>query len=367
MLPGGTDLLYRQALAAGHEPYVRVEVWRGAVRLATDVVFLAGSVDATLTSRVSRTLSLTLPKGDYPVEDDGLFAPFGNVIRAYRGLIFADGERYVWRVFTGRITEVEQDEGACYVVAQDRAADVADAAFVAPENSVPGIPVFDEFQRLVSDGLPDATFGPSDSFFQTMPIETWEHDRAGALDEIAVSVGAFWYPLADGRFVMRKVPWTVAGDPVVTLTDTEGGTVLRARPGRGRAKVYNSVTVTGERTDGTAPVFHTAEDLNPASPTFVDGPFGRRNTLINLQTPSTPDAARQAAEDFLRRTTAFTESWSYVCIPDASVELGDIQRLDVRGRVDIRQVVAQFSMPLDTTEMMSVSCRAQVVGSLETL
>jgi len=366
MLPGGTDLLYRNALAAGHEPYLRAEVWSGdGQRLATDLIVLGGQVDATLTSRVSRTLTLALHEDFYPAEETDLLAPFGNTIRVYRGLIFADGERYVWQVFTGRITDAQQDDGVCQILASDPAQDVADAAFVTPENSVVGNPVRDEFVRLVSDAIPDATFGTSDDFFQTMPVETWEHDRAAALDEIATSIGAFWYPLANGDFVLRKVPWAVPGDPLVTLTDTDGGTILRSRPRRSRTEVYNSVTVTGERTDGTEPVWYTAEDLNPTSPTYVLGPFGRRNILVNLQTPSTTDAARQAAEDYLRRTTAFTETWDYTCVPDASIELGDVQRLDVRGRANIRQVVAAFTIPLDLDSMMSVSCRAQVIGSLE--
>jgi len=365
MLAGGTDLLYRQALAAGHEPYVRIEVWRADERLETDLVFVNGTVTATLTSRVARTCTLTVHEDLYPFNDDGLLNPFGNELRVFAGVVFADGERYIWPVFVGKIVEAALGEGDCQIVASDRAAEVEDAAFIAPENSTVGAPVVDEFQRLVSDGVPGALFGTSDSFFQVMPVLTWEHDRAGALDEMATSVGAFWYPLADGQFVLRKIPWTVAGEPLVTLTDEDGGSITSSSAVRSRETVFNSVTVTGERPDGTVPVFHTAEDSNPDSPTYTGGPFGVRNKLVQLDTPSTPDGAREAAESYLRRTTAFTEAWTFSCAPDAALELGDILRLDVRGRVDIRQVVASFSLPLTPGNEMRVQCRAQVIGALE--
>lgn len=366
MLPGGTDPTYRAALTAGHAPYIRVDVWRAGVRIAENLAYADGSVHATLTSRVSRTLDLTVHETLYPYNPEDLLAPFGNELRAYRGIRFADGHQYVWQVFRGRITDARLDEqGTVNIQAADRAADVESARFEVPENAVFGATIPSEFQRLVSDALPDAQFGDSDTFAERMPQESWEHDRAAALDEMSTAVGAFWYPLADGQFVLRRVPWTVPGDPVITLADGTGGAIFSSQAARAREGIFNSVTVTGERADGTAPVSYTARDNNPLSPTWVGGPFGVRNKQVQLQTPQTSDSARGAAQDYLRRTTALTEQWGWSCAPDAALELGDIVRLDVRERVGIVQVVAEFTMPLGFTQPMTVRGRSQVIGTLE--
>jgi hypothetical protein len=367
MLEGGTDLLYRQALASGFEPLLEVQVWRENEQLEDDLIIMSGGVSATLTSRVSRTCTLTLHEDLYPVESDGLLNPYTDRLKIYSGIRFADGEEYRWQVFGGRITRVQMNsgQGTCTVEASDRAYEVLGAAFSKPENSTFGANVLTEFKRLVSDGVPDAFFGTSDSFFETMPRLTWEHDRSQALDEIATSCGAFWYPLADEQFVLRRYPWTVPGDPVITFYDDDDGTITTSTVTRDRTNIFNQITVTGERLDGTAPVYGTVSDLNPSSATYTLGPFGIQNKLIKLNTPAIQDTAIDAANAYLRRTTALTEFWSFTCVPDASLELGDVITINAMGRTNVRQVVASMNIPLGVSGDMGVTCRAQVIGELE--
>jgi len=366
MLEGGTDLLYRQALATGIEPLLEVQVWQENEMLEDDLTILDGSISATLISRVARTCTINVHEDLYPVEEDGLLNPYTNRLKIYAGIKFGDGNEFRWQVFGGRITTATLNpDGTCTIQGADRAYEVSGAAFTTPENSSVGAGVYSEFQRLITDGVPDALFGTSDTFFQVMPLLTWEHDRAQALDEIATSIGAFWYPLANERFVLRRYPWTVAGDPVVTFSDGDDGTVLGTTVVRDRTRIFNQITLTGERLDGTAPVFSTQTDLNPDSTTYALGPFGIQNKLIQLNTPSTLDGARDAANAYLRRTTALTETWAFQCIPDASLELGDVINIEARGRTNVIQVVSNFSYPLGVSGVMGVTCRSQVIGALE--
>jgi uncharacterized protein DUF5047 len=375
MLAGGTDGLYRGALGTPHTQYVLVEVLDGAgnvLPLPPDsigedggLLFEGGTVTATLTSRVTRNLTLFVDQSLYPAAPGDLLQPYGNRLRVTLGLKFADGSRYAWVVFTGRIQRpLLTPDGRVLVPAADRANEVVEAGFVVPENSQVGNTVDAEFIRLVSDALGDAVFGASDTFFETVPQLTWSFDRAAAIDEFATSVGAFWYALADGSFVMRRYPWTVAGSPVVTLSDGQDGVIL-ASPSRDRSDVYNSITVTGERADGTAPVYALAEDNNPLSPTYVDGPFGRRHRSISLRTPQTQGTAQTAANAWLRRSVALQEAWSWSQPPDASLELGDVVTLNAYDRSGIIQVVSGFSISLEAGGEMLVQARAQVIGALE--
>lgn len=382
MLPGGSDTLYRSVLGAGHRHFVRIEVWSGlGVRLDTElpalqagtflgspeggIVFTNGMVTATLNSRVSRNLNLRVPEYMYPADEFGLLAPFGNEIRAYRGVRLGDGsEIYTWQVFRGRIRNVEQlSDGTCTVECADRAADVQDVNFVSPQNSNTGNNINDEFQRLIVDAVPDATFGASDTFAKMVEPMTWEFERAAALDEIAVSVGALWYPLANGDFVIRRFPWTVDSAPLVTLTDQGGGTVNGWGARRSRDSIFNVVTVTGERLNGDAPVYATASDATPGSPTSTTGNFGVRSRLERLQTPSTPGGAAGAAEDLLRTYVALTEEWTLQVVPDAALELGDVVTVAVNGRTVV-QVVTGIALPLDLSGDMTVSTRSIVAGGV---
>jgi hypothetical protein len=380
MLAGGTDALYRDVLAAGHEHYVRIEVWSGTgsplamLIPAADrgdpeggLVFYSGTITATLGSRVTRNLQIGVPFDLYPADPGDLLAPFGNELRVFRGVRLGDGSaKYTWPVFRGRIRDVAQSGSSAEVLVScaDRAADVVDAEFVSPQSSQTVNTVYTEFVRLVSDAVPDAEFGTSDTFSTPVKPLTWELDRAAALDEMASSASAVWYALADGSFVMRVLPWTVASSPVITLTDKDGGTVNDWTAKRSRESIFNVVTVSGERLNGDAPVYATASDNNPASPTYVGGGFGVRSLLERLQTPSTQVAAQGAAATLLANSVAPVEAWDLTLTPDASLELGDVLSLDINGRVGVIQVVSGLTMPLDLSGDMMVSTRSLVLSKV---
>jgi hypothetical protein len=379
MLPGGSDQLYRDALATGTGHFVRLEVWSGlGVPLATlipaefqgepegGLCFYNGTVSATLNSRVTRELQISVPYQMDPLAPTDLLAPFGNEIRAFRGVVLGDGSTvYTWQVFRGRIRQVHQySTGNVTLTCTDRASDVTDHEFISPQNSQTGNSVFLEFVRLVSDAVPDATFGASDEFITAVQPLTWELSRSAALDELARTMGAVWYCLANGDFVMRRYPWTQPGTPVVTLTDASGGTISSWQALRDRNMIYNVVTVSGERLNGDAPVYGTAMDTNPASPTYVGGNFGIRSLLDRLQTPATPGRAQGAAQERLAVAVAPVESFQLRCAVDASLELGDIVTLNIEGR-EVTQVVSALSVPLGVDSDMFVSTRSLVLNTLE--
>lgn len=377
MLPGGADPLYRAVLASGGKHFVRLEVWSGlGVPLEAlipaqrggepegGLCFYNATVGATLNSRVTRELQFSVPYDMYPLLPTDLLAPFGNEIRAFRGVRLGDGSTvYSWQVFRGRIRQVHQySTGNVAVTCTDRASDVVDNAFVTPQNSQPVNSILTEFQRLVSDAVPDATFGASDLFDSPVQQLTWELDRGAALDEMARSVGGLWYCLANGDFVMRRFPWTQAQLPVIRLSTAE--TINSWEAMRDRNAIYNVVTVTGERLNGEAPVYGTASDDNPASPTYVGGGFGVRSLLDRLQTPSTMGGAQGAARDRLASSIAPVEAFQLRCSVDASLELGDAVTLDIEGRETL-QVVSSLSIPLGVDDDMFVSTRSMVVNELE--
>lgn len=370
MLPGGDDPGYRALLAGPHHPYTRVEVWRNGVRVDDfgddGLPLYSGAVSATLGSQVTRQLQLTTSEEYYPAENDALLNPYGNELRVFQGIKPGAGIPYEWPTFRGKIQDAEmEDNGVCSISATDRAAEVKDSGFVRPDNSRAGYSVVSEFMRLVLDGVPDATFGLSDSISNLTPILTWESDRGNAADDLSSASNAFWYALANGDYVMRFIPWTIAQSPLYELHDGNGGTLSGAVPRKSREDVYNTVVVVGERADGTTPVYAIAQDLDPLSPTYVGGGFGIKTLFVNAQAAANQSMALTMAKTTLRYASALTQSWTLTATFDPAMELGDCVAIRARGLGPEIQVVSSFSAPLVATQPMTVSTRALRPGSLE--
>lgn len=370
---GGLDAQYRSALTRPHTAYMRVDVLaRDGTVLQSDLPFIDGSVRATLSSRVARVLGLTVDRSWFPlasngsIDTDGLLTPFGNRIKAYRGILYGDGSIISFPVFHGRIEQVQMGRnGQVTVAANDLAADVVDAQFESPQSSNPANTISTEFRRLVLGALADATFGTSDLTGTLIPPLAWQNDRAQALDDMSATVSMLWYPLADGSFVQRLTPWTNPGQTAqVALSDGTGvvsgvgGTISDWTITVSRTGVYNSVVFTSERQDGTAPVYATVRDTSASSPTYYLGNFGRKPLLIQNQAALSQSQCSAAAQNALKAATAITQVWDPVSIiPDASLELGDLIGMTADG-ASSTQVIVGFTLPLRETGDMSLSLRA---------
>lgn len=370
---GGLDAQYRAALARPHTVYNRVDVLdRQGNILQADLPFIDGSVRATLSSRVARTLSLSLDRSWFPLlpngqfDSAGLLTPFGNRVRASRGIVYGDGTIVQFPAFFGRIEQVQMSRnGQVALSGNDLAADVVDAVFETPQSSIPANSISVEFRRLVRGALDDATFGNSDLTGLKIPALAWQSDRAQALDDMSATVAMLWYPLADGSFVQRYTPWTTPGLAAqVALTDGTG--VAAGAPGAiisdwtitvSRSGVYNAVVFASERQDGSAPVYATVRDTRAGSPTSYTGNFGRKPLLIQNQAALTQSQCKAAARSALNAATAITQVWDPVSIvPDASLELGDLIDMNAEGAAST-QVISGFTLPLRETGDMSLSLR----------
>jgi hypothetical protein len=366
---------YRAALAGPHEAYSRVEVWRAGVKVeelawrgadgvglgaARNVpVFFGGSIRATFGSQVTRTMSLTVPRYLFPRATTDLLSPYGNELRAFRGIRYGNSSPDEFPVFVGPILRVKPPNSTSATIeASDNSFRVAASAFSAPAPSQSGTLVTDEFERLVKLAYPPAIFGTHSPLTELVPVLAYDTDPGSALDSLAKTANAYWYTLADGRYVIRRVPWTVLpSSGSIVLTDGPGGTVLDAYPDRNATQLYNRFTVTSERPDGGTAFYASAQDNDPTSPTYVSGPYGLRAApVIRVTGADSQQQLLALAEQLIARTRVLTDSWSITCVPDASIELGD--PLDVTAQGDrAAQVAAGFTMPLDPNGTMTIDGR----------
>lgn len=371
MIPPQTPW-YRQALAAPHEAYARVEVWRSGIQVDELAwvergtpytqgapVFFGGSVRASLASRVTRTMDLVVPEYLYPWDPWDLLNCYGTELRAFKGIRYGSGSRDEFPVFVGTVEDASPpDLGKTAIKASDTALRVAAAGFVAPLPSQSGFPVIEEIERLILDANPLATFGTHSAITALTPQLAYDSDRGQALDALAGAASANWYTLADGRYVVRFVPWTqpVSTTPLV-LADGPGGVLLTAFPVRSTSGIFNQITVISDRADGGPAEYATVADTNRASPTYIGGPFGVRSKPPIRVTGATNQGQLAAlARVELARSQALTASWQLTCVPDASLELGDPLKIQFRSR-RATQFAASFTLPLRPDASMQVQCR----------
>lgn len=351
---------YKLALRLPHRRVSRftVRTPTGAL-LAEDVPIGGGQVTARLTSRVTRTASFTASDEWFPVFATDPLSPFHAIVTIETGIAYPTGEQELFPVFTGRVYDaVRGDDGQVTFRADDLAADVLAADFEQPEKSVLGRSTIEEMQRLISDGYQWAAFGTNDVDDGTVPKLAWDEDRGKALDDLAATLEGRWFTLGNGQFVIRS--FNYAGQPaVITLTDGETGTLSSARVSVTADGAYNCIVVTAERPDTATPIKVTERDMNASSPSYFYGNFGKRVRRIRSQESLKFVDAQRVARSQLEASKALQRQWTVTCVPDMTLEPGDVTGLEWRGFTDT-QVIDTLVYPLSPQTAMSFTARSSV-------
>lgn len=354
---------YRATLPYPHKRKVILDVFQEGVKVATlgNLKFSEGSVQASLTSRVTRTADMTFSDRDFPADVNAILSPYVSVLQISSGIQYSDGLYEVFPVFRGRVAEPQRSaDGKVTIRADDLAADVLDFRFEAPENTADGSTVLKEIKRFILQALPSATFGTNDVADLGVPKLTWDEDRGQALDDLAEVLQGRWYALGNGDFVVRKYPYLVSA-PVTTLTDGPAGLVSTATRTLTRDGVVNSVTVVAERIDGTDPIRITVRNNDSSSPTRFGDRYGRVSVVIKLQTPLTVTEAQQLANQQLLTSSALAEQWNFQIVPDDTLEPGDTFLGSYRGQ-SANQVIDSITYPLTVDGLMTIQSRSSITS-----
>lgn len=351
-----SSALYKSAIHFPHQRHTIIDVVDAAGNfLARELPFTDGAVSASLTNRVTRSCQFDIEESQFPDLDTDPLSPTRAILQVRSGIRFADGTFEIFDLFRGRVQDVVlSPDGQVRVAADDRALDVVEMRFEQPRNYTPGTTI-QMIRELIAEAVPGAVFGPDNVEDATVPQLTWDEDRGQAVDDLAESLGARWYALGNGSFVVRSFPYD-DGTVVATLQDGEQGLVSEAALSKSRRGTANSVTVVSERLDGSDPVRVTARNTVPGSPTQYGDTYGRVTQIIKIQTPLTNSEAQRLARAQLNASTALTEQWSVSLTPDHTLEPGDPIRIHYRGRTAV-QVIDSITYPLGL-DSMSLSTRA---------
>lgn len=179
--------------------------------------------------------------------------------------------------------------------------------------------------------------------------------RWDALNQMGKSLGAVVHPTADNRFRIHKV--NDDAQPVWEVASGVGGVLVEVRNTRSRREQYNAVQVRWETPNGSGVAL--VVDSDPASPTYWNGPFGRKpSPEESLPTVESNSAATQAAISLLNQYKGFARSLSFTSITNPLLEPLDVVRLVTPNGVSEDYIIDSISYGLGDGTM---SCETRLV------
>lgn len=340
---------FLQRLAEDHIVATRVQLFLTDGR-TVDLEHTGGSVTVDRSQSIRRTCTVTgcdvtlIPRS--PTDQ---LATYGARLRIARGVDFGDGTSELVPLGVFRLDAVEGDLGQGPVTLQgkDLSAVIVDDKFTEPYTATGT--VVSAVTALVTRSIADAAVitDITDAAIGRRTFDV-EGDPWAAVQEIAAVAGAVVYASADGVFVIATLPDLLTTEPVWAVEATEGGVYISGTRAMTSDNVFNGVLARGENTaDNVAPVSYLATDVDPNSPTYWSGPFGRRPMFYSSATLITLAACTQAANMRLAAAKAPNASGNFSSLPNPALEAGDVLRvLHEDGTRELHQVAA-FTVPLD--------------------
>jgi Domain of unknown function (DUF5047) len=363
--------MWELACRGSHVVELRVDAYRNGVLVASNLPVDPESATLKVdgTALVRRSVDLTISDPSLvPITTSSLLDPHAVELRIFRGFRYPDGTSETIPVGRFRIATVSTAlYGGIVISGVDAAKLVADDAYVTytdtstidpdpnPTSSAGGATYLSEMQRWLTNTLPDASISVSDAITtdEPLPITTWEEgtSKLAAINELAVAIDVEVYCDNQGTFVIAPMPDPDAA-PVWTIDLGEDGVIVAATEDWDRDTVFNAVTVRGERADGTPPVYWTAKDNNPHSPTYWNGPFGRRPKVYTSAMIRSYAQALRAAATMLQRAIAPVRSMTVSMLPNPALEPGDmvLVRLppsnDRQSYREVAHMIRGYTLPL---------------------
>lgn len=366
MYPASAAL--KAAVLTDHTAVSKAEIWTSDQKLA-DLNVSAGSVMISTDSAARRTCSVSLVTDRttanlVPDNDFDNLTPFGNELRLYRGVQFANGTKEYVPLGIFVMTDVvikDTNEGvAIDVEGTDRSLIISRAKWTAPYQMVTGT-LEDSISALLSDRYPDVqTAFPTTNVSINQVILGTENDNDPWKDavEICELVGYDLYFDADGVVQMKQFP-SLDGAVVVRLFEEGNGTTaLSLERSISTNETFNGVIYTIQGSEVPEPIRVEAWDEDTSSPTYRYGKFGEVPTFVETSLLSTEDEAITAALNLLNSYIGAQETIAWTALVDPTLDVQDVVYIKSNGaKVDRLVILDDLEIPLSPEEGMSANAR----------
>lgn len=353
----------RVALTESHGMAARATVY-SPLYGELSVPIAGGQITADSGSQVRRTGSVLADPSLWPQSPQSLLAPFGAEMLVEYGIALRSGNIEWVPVIRGSLDDAQRTRpfsGSADVEVKlvDRAARVAEARLTIPGQTRSGFSAVAEITRLVQEVLPstvvsDRTGISTAAAVIDIPRERWDE----GVERLADSLAAEAYFDASGVLVVRPQP-TLADQIAWYARTKDFSTLVGAKDRLTREGVYNRVVVTGQRSDGTPPVYAVADDNDPTSPTYIGGPFGIKTYTYTSALITTVPQAQATANALLARVRGGGVQSTFEALVNPALEPGDVVGVMADdGTVVQRLILDKASVPLSPTGTQSLASRS---------
>lgn len=326
-----------------------------------------GSVVLDGDADIRGTLDLTVAERWPDTLDAVNLTPYGSEVFITRGVELGNGQ--IQRAPLGYfvLSDVEQDDapdGTLRLSGQDRTAGIVRARFEQPVQFAASATYGQVVDALVTEVYPGAVIEWDDATDDEVigRSVTEEQDRHKLLVDVVTSTGKVAFFDYRGVLVIKDPP-----DPGLPVWDVDagpGGVLVELSRELSREQVYNAVIATGEALDDTPPVRGAAYDLDPDSPTYWLGPFGKVPRFYSSPLMTTTGQANMAAASLLAQSTGLPYIVDFTSLPNPALEPLDpvevvypVDRTRVPHRRRERHVLAQITIPLTSSAPMTANTR----------
>jgi len=242
-----------------------------------------------------------------------------------------------------------------------------DEIFYVPRNTN----YADAIEEIIANRLPGLSFNFASTEHLTQSLflfgTTQGNDAWQDAQDMATAIGYETYFDPNGVPVLRPIPNPALSPTVWVVEDTANPTMVSYTRSLTDATTYNKVIVQGESTGNAAPVTATAEDLDPASPTYTKGPYGVVTTIFTSALIGTVDQAQQVADALLNLVKGASETVQIDMVPNPAIEPGDVIAVyrTFNGQKIIQGtfLVNSMSTPLAPGQAQTLVCYRQSPGA----
>lgn len=350
-------------LAASHAITPRATAYTAALGVVSDLPVTSGSITVDATSQTRRTGTVGIGDPAYwPDDPFAILSPFGSELAIEYGVVLPNRTIEWVPIVRGPITDVARQrpssgDAALTVSVADRSSKVAESRFDQPAQTIVGATTVAEIRRLITDVLPTATVTDLTGSTKVAPQLDIERERwADGIEKLADSIGAEAFADPRGDFVIRPQP-LITNPPVWVVASGDGGVLVSLDEKRTRTLTYNKVVASGQRTDGTPPVWAAVSDNSPSSPTYIGGPFGVKTRFYSSPLLTTTPDCTAAATALLARTTGMHGSVSLTTLVNPALDAGDIVLVRDEGSVSAH-IIDTVTIPLTARDTQQITTRS---------
>lgn len=219
-------------------------------------------------------------------------------------------------------------------------------------------------QDLIAAKRPSTTFSFEATAYVTPELvfgssgdqaggDPWKYAR-----EMAQSIGMEVFFDVMGVCILRKVPDPQPIDKVATYEEGPQSMLLYVNKRIDDEETRNAILVSGESTSNSAPIRGYAEDNDPNSPFYVNGPFGKVPGFFQSGYVRTQAQADELAAAILRQRLGNTETARIISTVNPALEPGDLILVKrSASKVNAHYVIDKLTIPLGAQEPLNIGIR----------